>query len=253
MRRPISAHRLGAMSARVLYICVRPQRGAGEAEYESFRTAAGLAPDEIDSLDLVRNPLPDLDAYSAYMVGGSPFNMTDPESTKTDAQKHIEAGLAELARAAADRGPAALFTCYGIGVATRVLGGEVSRAHPEDTGPTVVTLTADGERDPIFGGLAAKFTALTAHKEGSSTPPSGAVLLAEGDASAVQAYRYGDRLYATQFHPEASTKAFVERMAIYRDDGYFASDDYEPLAQRVLAVSVTEPLRLVRAFAKRFG
>ena len=242
------------MSARVLYVCARPQRGAGEAEYESFRVAAGLDPDEIDALDLVRNPMPDLTAYAAYMVGGSPFNMTDPESTKTEPQKHVEAGLAALAQAAAvDGGPAALFTCYGIGIATRTLGGHVSRAHPEDTGPTVVALTPEGERDAIFGGLATRFTALTAHKEGSSSVPPGGVLLAQGDASAVQAYRFGDRLYATQFHPEASTKAFTERMAIYRDDGYFAAADYDVLAARVLATSVTEPLRLVRAFAKRFG
>jgi GMP synthase (glutamine-hydrolysing) len=242
------------MSARLLYVCVRPQRGAAEAEYESFRSAAGVSTDELDSLDLVRGPLPALDSYSGYMVGGSPFNTTDPESTKTDEQRHIEAALAELAAAAARAGgPAALFTCYGIGVATRVLGGEVSRAYPEDTGPTVVSLTADGERDPLFGGLATRFAALTAHKEGSSAPPPGAVLLAEGPSAVVQAYRYGDRLYATQFHPEASTHAFVERMAIYRDDGYFASEDYDMLAGRVLASSVTEPMRIVRGFAQRFG
>jgi GMP synthase (glutamine-hydrolysing) len=253
MRRPTSAHRISAMSARLLYVCVRPQRGAAEAEYESFRTAAGVSADELDSLDLVREPLPDLDAYAGYMVGGSPFNVTDPESTKTEEQRHVEEALTRLARAAAEGGPAALFTCYGIGVATRVLGGEVSRANLEDTGPTTVSLTEEGERDPLFGGLATRFTALTGHKEGSSTPPPGAVLLARGSGAAVQAYRYGDRLYATQFHPEASTKAFTERMAIYRNDGYFASEDYDVLAARVLAASVTEPLRVVGAFAARFG
>ncbi|MDL9978508.1 glutamine amidotransferase-related protein [Microbacterium sp. ASV49] len=242
------------MTARLLYVCVRPQRGAADAEYESFRTAAGVSAEEMDALDLVRSPLPALDAYDGYLVGGSPFNMTDPESTKTDEQKHVEASLASLASAAAaDDGPAALFTCYGIGIATRTLGGEVSRAYPEDTGPTVVTLTPEGERDPLFGGLATRFTALTAHKEGSAEPPPGTVLLATGEAAAVQAYRYGDRLYATQFHPEASTRAFTERMAIYRDDGYFASADYDVLAQRVLAASVTEPMRIVRAFAQRFA
>jgi GMP synthase (glutamine-hydrolysing) len=241
------------MSARVLYVCARPQRGAAEAEYESFRAAAGLSVDELDSLDLVHGVLPDLDEYSAYLIGGSPFNTVDPESTKTDAQKHVEAGLARLATASAEGGPAVLFTCYGIGIATRTLGGEVSRAHREDTGPTAVTLVAEAETDPVFGSLATRFTALTGHKEGSSTPPPGAVLLAEGSSTAVQAYRYGDRLYATQFHPEASTKAFAERMAIYRDDGYFASEDYDVLARRVLTASVTEPMRIVRGFAKLFG
>jgi GMP synthase (glutamine-hydrolysing) len=69
----------------------------------------------------------------------------------------------------------------------------------------------------------------------------------------VQAYLVGDRLYATQFHPEPTTKAFTERMAVYRDDGYFEASAYDQIAGRVLASSVTEPARLLRAFARRFG
>ena len=139
-----------------------------------------------------------------------------------------------------------------IGVATRTLGGTVSRAHPEDTGPSTIALTSEGQRDPLFGGLATRFTALTAHKEGSSEPPPGAVLLATNEPCPVQAYRFGDRLYATQFHPEPTTEAFTERMAVYRDDGYFASEEYDVVAGRVLAASVTEPGRLLREFARRF-
>jgi GMP synthase (glutamine-hydrolysing) len=105
----------------------------------------------------------------------------------------------------------------------------------------------------VFGGLAGRFTALTAHKEGTEELPHGAVLLASNDGCPVQAYRVGDRLYATQFHPEPTTKAFTERMAVYRDDGYFDSADYDAIAGRVLAASVTEPARLLRAFADRFS
>jgi GMP synthase (glutamine-hydrolysing) len=240
----------------LLYVCVRPQRGAAEAEYESFRMGARLEPDQLDSHDLVREALPAdaLRRYTGFFVGGSPFNMTDPESAKTEPQRRLEAQLADLAAAAAEPdGPAVLFTCYGIGVATRVLGGEVSRAFPEDTGPTTVSLTPDGQRDPLFGGLATRFTALTAHKEGAAVPPPGAVLLATNDDCPVQAYRYGDHLYATQFHPEPTTQAFTERMAVYRDDGYFASEDYDNVAARVRAASVTEPARVLREFARRFG
>jgi GMP synthase (glutamine-hydrolysing) len=42
-------------------------------------------------------------------------------------------------------------------------------------------------------------------------------------------------------------------MAVYRDDGYFAANDYEAIAGRVLSASVTEPVRVLRAFARRFG
>ena len=243
-------------TAPLLYVCVRPQLGAAAAEYESFRTAMHLEENRLDHLDLVREPLPDdvFERYSGFLVGGSPFNVTDPESTKTDAQRRLEAALARIAeRTATGDGPAALFTCYGIGIATRTLGGTVSRAFPEDTGPVAVELTKRASADPLFGALANRFTALTAHKEGTESLPPGAVLLASNDGCPVQAYRVGERLYATQFPPEPTTKAFTERMAVYRDDGYFDSADYDAIAGRVLAASVTEPARLLRAFADRFA
>ena len=238
--------------ARLLYVCVRPQAGAAAAEYESFRTGARLEPGELDRIDLVRERLPPdaTERWSGFVVGGSPFNLTDPESTKTDAQRAVEADLERLAREAAAQRTAALFTCYGIGIVTRMLGGEVTRAFPEDTGPVAVELTAAGERDPVFGGLATRFSALTAHKEGAGQTPPGAVLLATNEGCPVQAYRVGDRLYTTQFHPEPTAQAFTERMAVYRDDGYFDSGDYDAIAARVLAASITEPARILQGFAR---
>jgi len=238
----------------LVYVCARPQQGAAAAEYESFRLAMHLDENELERWDLVREPWPS-DAASRWrgaVVGGSPFNVTDPETAKTDAQRRLESDLARLAEAAASGQTAALFTCYGIGVATRALGGDVTRAYPEDTGPTVVTLTDEAEHDRLFTGLAPSFSALTAHKEGTARMPEGAVLLATNDACPVQAYRLGDTLYATQFHPEPTGRAFTERMAVYRDDGYFAANDYDRIAGRVLAASLTEPVRILRAFSRTF-
>jgi len=243
------------MTRPLLYLCVRPQQEAASAEYQSFRRATRLDETQLAQHDLVRDPLPPdvLDRYSGFLVGGSPFNTTDPESTKTDAQRRLEVDLETIAARAADAQTAAIFTCYGIGVVTRLLGGVVSRAYPEDTGPTTVELTAEGSADPLLGGLATRFSALTAHKEGSAVPPPAGVLLARNDGCPVQAYRVGDRLYATQFHPEPTPKAFTQRMAVYRDDGYFAAHDYDTIAAQVLAASVTEPVRLLRAFSRAFG
>ena len=253
------------MTAPLLYVCVRPQQGAAAAEYESFRAAMRLDQTQLAQHDLVREPLPAdaLERYSGFLIGGSPFNVTDPESTKTEVQRRLESDLERIAGAviasenaesdAAGPGMAAMFTCYGIGVLTRLLGGEVSRAHPEDTGPVSIELTDGGRADPLFGALASRFTALTAHKEGSAHAPPGAMLLATNRGCPVQAYRIGARLYATQFHPEPTTRAFTERMAVYRDDGYFPAEQYESVAGRVLAASVTEPVRLLRAFARAFG
>lgn len=244
-------------SAPLLYLCARPQQGAAAAEYESFRLATRLEQPQLAAHDLVRSPLPAdvFERYSGFVVGGSPFNLTDPDSSKTDVQLRVESDLERVAVEAMSTSSrvAVMFTCYGIGIATRMLGGEVSRAYPEDTGPITVALTPDGERDAIFGGVATQFTTLAAHKEGSRTVPPGAVLLATNEDCPVQAYRAGDRLYATQFHPEPTAHAFTERMAVYRDDGYFAAGDYEAIAARVLAASITEPTRLLRSFAQAFG
>ncbi len=239
--------------ATLAYVCVRPQAGAAAGEFASFRTA--MRRDDLAQLDLVREPLQDdvFDRYAGFVVGGSPFNLTDPHSSKTDVQLRVEADLERIAQRAADAGTAALFTCYGIGVVTRMLGGEVTRAYPEDTGPSSVTLTQAAAQDPLFGMLADRFTALTAHKEGAGITPPSATLLATNSACPVQAYRVGDRLYATQFHPEPTGPAFTERMAVYRDDGYFTAGDYDAIAARVLAASLTEPTRLLRSFADRFA
>ncbi|MFT4213520.1 MAG: GMP synthase [Microbacterium sp.] len=238
----------------LVYVCARPQQGAAQAEYESFRRAMRLDESALERWDLVNDPWP-TDAATRWrgaVVGGSPFNVADPESSKTAGQRRIEADLSTLAHAAARGELAALFTCYGIGAAARALGGEVTRACPEDTGPATVTLTEEGRRDPIFGALAQNFTVLTAHKEGVARLPVGAVLLVTNAACPVQAYRVGDRLYATQFHPEPTARAFTERMAVYRDDGYFDARDYDRIAARVLTASITEPARILRAFAASF-
>jgi GMP synthase (glutamine-hydrolysing) len=244
-------------TAPLLYVCVRPQQGAAAAEYESFRAAARLDESRLLALDLVREPLPAdaFERYSGFLIGGSPFNVTDPESSKTDVQRRLEADLEKIASGVMDAAgrPAALFTCYSIGVLTRLLGGEVTRGYPEDTGPVSIDLTTEGEQDALLGTLAHRFTALTAHKEGSAYVPPGATLLATNEGCPVQAYRVGERLYATQFHPEPTTRAFTERMAVYRDDGYFPANDFDTVAGRVLAASVTEPVRLIRAFATAFG
>ncbi len=62
---------------------------------------------------------------------------------------------------------------------------------------------------------------------------AGATLLAENAACPVQAYRAGRALWATQFHPEPTTEAFVERMVVYRDAGYFDADAFDEVSAHV--------------------
>ena len=236
--------------ASILYVCVRPEQGAADAEHQSFRRALGVP--SLDRWDLLETPLDASvpEQYDGIVVGGSPFNVVVEE--RGELQRRVEGDLERLARAALDGPLSAFFTCYGIGVVTRMLGGTVGSAVPESTRATQVRITSAAAEDPIFGPSAPAMSVLTAHKEGSIEPPPGAVLLATNDDCPVQAYRVGNRLYATQFHPEVTPQDFVDRMAYYRTTGYFDPREYDLTAERVLAASVTGT-DLLRRFAGMLG
>ncbi|MXS76268.1 GMP synthase [Microbacterium sp. CSI-V] len=236
------------MTGRLLYVCARPQREAAVAEWASFRDGLGVTDGDLVHHDLVRTALPsDLERYAGVVVGGSPFNVTDTD--KTDEQLRLERDLEELASAGLTGRTRTLFTCFGIGVVTRLLGGVVTLDHPEGTGPAEIELTEEGAGDELFGILNPRFEALTAHKEGTAEVPPGATLLARNDDCPVQAYRAGTSLWATQFHPEPTADAFVARMAVYRAAGYFDADAFDEVAAHVRTASVEQPTLLLRTFA----
>ncbi|OIU88244.1 GMP synthase [Microbacterium sp. AR7-10] len=219
----------------VLYVCVRPERMAADAEHRSFRRGLDLT--TLDRVDLLHASLETVEwqQYDGFVVGGSPFNVTDAE--KGEHQRAVEHDLERIARRALDGHATALFTCYGIGVVTRMLGGGVHTDQPEPASATTVELTDAGVADPVLGPGPA-LSVFTAHKESARETPPGAVLLATNDACTVQAYRVGERLYATQFHPEASPQDFADRMAVYRASGYFDPRDYERTERAILDASV---------------
>lgn len=235
----------------LLYVCVRPETGAADAEHASFRRALGV--DVVDRLDLLEEPLDParLEGYRGIVVGGSPFNVTD--SAKSSLQQRVEADLETLAGQAADRRIAGFFTCFSIGVVTRMLGGEVGTGTPESASATVIRTTEAGASDPVFGPSGPALTVFTAHKEGAVATPPGATLLATNDVCPVQAYRVGTHLYTAQFHPEPTPRDFADRMTFYRTTGYFDPEEFDLVQGQVLSASVTEGAALLRRFADTFA
>ncbi|MDQ0728388.1 GMP synthase [Microbacterium sp. W4I20] len=237
--------------ASLLYVCVRPEIGAADAEHASFRRALGA--DVVDRLDLLHEPLDPqrLRGYRGVVVGGSPFNVSD--RTKSAVQQRVEANLEALARSAIASEIAVFFTCFSIGVVTRMLGGDVVTDTPESASATVIDTTPAGADDPIFGPSGRALTVFTAHKESAAATPPGAVLLATNEACPVQAYRVGTHLYAAQFHPEPTPRDFADRMTFYRTTGYFDPDEFDRVQGQVLSASVTEGAALLRRFAETFS
>ena len=58
--------------------------------------------------------------------------------------------------------------------------------------------------DPLFAGLPDRFAAHATHLQTVLEPPPGATVLARSAHDACQAFRWGERAWGVQFHPEFS-------------------------------------------------
>jgi GMP synthase (glutamine-hydrolysing) len=235
-----------------LFVSARPEVEAVGPEYASVLRATELPADRLAHVRADAEPLGALapQRFAGVIVGGSPYNVTTPEARKPPVQRRVEDDLARLAERALATDHPVLFTCYGIGVLTRVLGGKVDTRHGEEAAAVEITLTDEGRVDPLVGVLPDRFEALVGHKEATGRLPDGAVLLARSAGCPVQVYRVGANVYATQFHPEVSAADFIARAHVYRHHGYFPAHELEALSARVHAASVTEPRRMLRRFVE---
>jgi GMP synthase (glutamine-hydrolysing) len=238
-----------------LLLATRPEDEAADDEYVGFLQAGGLAPDELRRVRLESAPMPaiELAEFSGVIVGGSPFNASDPSENKSDVQRRVEREIGHLLDDIIAEDFPFFGACYGIGLVSRHLGGVVDGRWGEKPGPTRITLTSEGLADPLFGTLAPTFDAYVGHKEACSVLPHGGVLLASGQACPVQAFRMRRNLYITQFHPELTRESLITRLHVYRNHGYFHPDQIDGLIQSAGSSTVEEPARLLKAFVERFA
>lgn len=235
-----------------LFLGTRAEDDVAQQEYDAVLAGCGLRPDELVRVRLEQRPLGelDLDEWSGIILGGGPFNVSDPADLKSPAQHRAEADL----RALAERVVAADFpflgACYGIGVLGTLAGGVVDRTYGEPIGALPVRLTRDGRKDPLFATMPAEFLAYLGHKEAVTRLPDGAVLLASTEACPVHAFRLGRHVYATQFHPELDPVAICDRIDAYSAHGYYQPHERESLKAAAREAVVTEPVRLLARFVE---
>jgi GMP synthase (glutamine-hydrolysing) len=241
-----------------LLLATRAEDEAADDEYEAFLSFSGLAERELRRVRLERAPLRDLAGdlrladWSGVVLGGSPFNWSDPDGSKSAVQRRVEADVHDLL----DRIVAADFpflgACYGIGSLGSHQGARVDRVFSEPVGAVPVTLTAAGREDPVFGVLPETFEAFVGHKEAVHDLPGHAVRLASSPTCPVQAFRVGRRVYATQFHPELDVAGLSTRIDVYRHAGYFDPDEADDLKARALGSDVRHPPAVLRRFVEVF-
>ncbi|WP_295784416.1 glutamine amidotransferase [uncultured Microbacterium sp.] len=238
----------------VLLATLAEDRPADE-EYALFLRYTGLPPERLVRVRLERDPLPalDLDQVSGVLVGGSPFNASDPLDKKSAVQRRVEAEMADLVAEVVARDTPFLGACYGVGTLGTHLGAPIDGTFAEPISVVDVSLTAAGREDPLAVGLPESFAAFVGHKEAISALPPDAELLASSPTCPVQMFRLGRNVYATQFHPELDLDGIVTRIHAYASYGYFGPDELDLTLAAVRRAPVTAPSRLLRTFVERYA
>lgn len=242
------------MSRPFLIFQLRPEDEAADSEFDAILRHGGLARDEVQRVRLEREPFPEVDpaAYSAIVVGGSPFEISTPDDEKGPTQRRIERGFMRLLdRVVRDDFPF-LGACSGNGLLGAYCGVPMSGRYAEPVGGIDVTLTDAGRADPLLRGFPERFRALAGHKEACDGVPPGAVLLASSETCPVQMFRVGRNVYATQFHPEGDPEGFRIRIDVYRDHGYFPPERADELMAAVADERTPVPQALLRRFVERY-
>jgi GMP synthase (glutamine-hydrolysing) len=238
-----------------LLLSSRAEDLAVEEEYAAFLACTKLPAERLHRFRLEAAPLPPipLDDYAGIMLGGGPFNSSDPEESKSPVQRRVERELAALLDEVVARDFPFFGACYGVGTLGVHQGGVVDRTYSEPIAAVRIELTADALADPVLDGVPERFDAFVGHKEACAVLPPSAVLLASSASCPVQMFRVGRNVYATQFHPELDVPGIVTRVTVYQHAGYFEPAELNDLIATLMPAVVTEPGRILANFAQLYG
>ncbi len=150
-----------------------------------------------------------------------------------------------------DRVPA-LGICLGAQLMARALGGAVGRAAAgPEIGPRLVAKRDAANTDPLFDPVPLLPDVIQWHRDEVTELPDGATLLAASTRYPHQAFRYGDRAWAVQFHIECD-RAMLTRWAADAPDLAQLGLDPEELLDRCDAV-LPDVEEVWRPFTHRFA
>lgn len=233
-----------------VFLGIRAEDVAADEEYAAMLRCTGLDERQLLRVRLEQTcPDPmDLDHVSGIILGGGPFQASDPEAAKSSTQRCVEAYLFALLDRVVQRDFPFLGCCYGIGILGRHQGAIVDRTFGEPLGGAFIELTSEGRQDPLLHVAESPFGAYLGHKEAIRVLPPHAVSLASSPACPVQAFRVGTRVYATQFHPELDLAGLATRIQIYRYAGYFPPDQADAVLAAARASGVTDTPNLLARF-----
>jgi GMP synthase-like glutamine amidotransferase len=155
---------------------------------------------------------PPLETFNTLIILGGPMGVYE-----MDAYPHLMAG-SRIIREAINRDMHVLGVCLGSQMIAYCLGAEVYPGTEKEIGWHHIELTGDALKDPLMRKLAIhprvgdfwrKFTVFHWHGDTFDLPP-GATLLASSRLYKNQAFRFGSKVYAFQFHVEVTKEMISE-------------------------------------------
>lgn len=148
-----------------------------------------------------------------------------------------------LAREALERDLPTLGVCLGAQLIALAAGGQCYRGPAAEIGWYPIRFALAAQDDPLLGGLPDSLVVFHWHADTFSLPDSavgGAVILAESDCYANQAFRVGKRVWGLQCHPEVDEATVVAMVEAGRDELDAASGADPTAAAAAAAVILDE-------------
>ncbi len=185
-------------------LILKNTRTEGPGTIGEFLSREGI-PFHVAELELGDSP-PPLEAFSTLVMLGGPMGVYEMAS-----YPHLQIS-SRVAREAINREMKILGICLGAQVLAHCLGADVYPGHEKEIGWHHIELTGDGLKDHRMRKLAVhpavrdfwrKFRMFHWHGD-TFDLPLGATRLARSALYDNQAFRYGDRVYGFQFHPEVT-------------------------------------------------
>lgn len=239
----------------LLVLQLRPEERIADSEYACFLKYGQLPASMTERIRIECNGIPpdlQLDAYSAILVGGSPFDISTPPEKKSAEQLKVEADFRRLLQQVIALDFPFLGACSGNGLLGHYLGAGISTRYGEAVSCVELDITAQGKRDKLLKGFPEQIDVLLGHKEACDETPTGATLLMTGQDCPVQMFRVGENIYATQFHPEGDAEEFTLRIDAYKHHGYFQPHEAEQLVQAVSRRPTPYAQEILRRFVETY-
>ncbi len=215
---------------KVLLMQIRDNPRVRQEELDSFIRFSGLAPEQIDVLNVFDTPQFStgiMQDYDSLLVGGaSEASVLEPET-----YTFLDPSM-DLLNHCLEKEIPVFASCFGFQLAVVALGGRLVKDKTDyEMGTIPINLTPVAHDDPVFAGTPDGFRAVSVHKERAPELPEFCELLAYTSACP-HAFRVkGKPFWAFQFHPEVDRETLLERLTIF-SAGYTEGSEH---LQEVLA------------------